>query len=106
MTNILNEVLQLLPIILTALGLLAFVLSVIVEVTKELPGIKNIPTKLWTIILSIVLCILVYLAIASYLSWVITWYFIFSVVIASLIVAFIATYGWENFNELYNRFKR
>jgi len=106
MTQTINDVLAYLPFILTALGLLAFVVSLVVEVTKELPGIINVPTKLWTMIVSLVISLLLYFAVASYFVWAITWYFVFAVIIASFMVSFIATYGWESFNELYNRFKK
>lgn len=106
MTQTINDVLGYLPYILTALGLLAFVVSLVVEITKELPGIVKIPTKLWTMVISFVLCVLLYLAVASYFAWAITWYFIFAVIVASFIVSFIATYGWDSFNELYKRFKK
>lgn len=92
-------------IITGVLSALAFVITIIVELTKELPLIKRIPTKLWTITISIIVCItavIVYVAITAIKF---QWYYIALTFLAAFIVAYIAMYGWKNTKELYDRFK-
>lgn len=59
--------------IIGILGALAFMVVIMVELTKELPLVKKVPTKLWTIIVSMVVCIaavIIYFAItAAPLYW-------------------------------------
>lgn len=92
-------------VITGVLSALAFVITIIVELTKELPLIKRIPTKLWTITISIIVCItavIVYVAITAIKF---QWYYIALTFLAAFIVAYIAMYGWKNTKELYDRFK-
>lgn len=95
-----------LPIAILIVGILAFVVSVIVEVTKNLPGLKGIPTDLEVIVLAIVLTMLAFFAYMSYMQLVVTWYLVVGAIIAGFFVAFIAMYGWSKLTELYSRFKQ
>ena len=95
-----------LPIAILIVGILAFVVSVIVEVTKNLPGFKVIPTDLEVIVLAIVLTLVAFFAYMSYANLAITWYFVVGAIIAGFFVAFIAMYGWSKLTELYSRFKQ
>lgn len=94
-----------LPIAMLIVGILAFIVSVIVEVTKNLPGLKAIPTDLEVIVLSIVLTLVAFFAYMSYMQLAIVWYYVVGAFIAGLFVAFIAMYGWTKLTELYDRFK-
>jgi hypothetical protein len=94
-----------LMLMLTIIGTLAFIVSVITEVTKQLPLISKVPTDFQVIILSVVLCVGAYLAYSSYAGLVIVWYYIAAVLVAAFMVAFVAMYGWDKFTQLWNRFK-
>lgn len=93
---------KLIPVI----GLLAFAVSVIVEVIKGVSFLKKIPTDLVVIVLALALTIVVFFGYAAYTSLVITWYMVVGAVIMGFFVAFITMYGWEKFNTLYKRFKQ
>ena len=95
-----------LPQAMMIVGILAFVVSVIIEVIKNVSFLKNIPTDLVVIVLSEVLTVLSFLAYMSYAAIAITWYLVVGAIIAGFFVAFIAMYGWDKFTELYDRFKR
>ncbi len=95
-----------LVLLLTIIGALAFLVSVITEVTKGIGFLARIPTDLQVIILSALLCLVTYFAYASYFSIEIRWYYIAGCIIAAFIVAFVAMYGWEKLSTLYNRFKK
>jgi hypothetical protein len=101
-----EQLTTLLPIIATVFGIAAIVVSVVVDVTKEIGFIKKIPTKTWTIIVAIILCVPAYIAYAANTGSRITWYFVLASIIASFGVAYIASYGWDTFDELVKRFKR
>ena len=102
-----NELIAMyLPITIFTVGILAFLVSVIVEVTKELPWFKKLPTDLMVIVLAIVLTVLAFFAYMSYMSLAITWYFVVGAIIAGFFVAFIAMFGWEKLTALYKRFKQ
>jgi hypothetical protein len=95
-----------LMLLLAILGVLAFLVSVITEVTKNIGFLKRIPTDLQVILLSTLLCLVAYFAYTSYFSIDIQWYFVSGCFIAAFIVAFVAMYGWEKLTVLYNRFKK
>lgn len=84
-------------------GILAFVVSAIVEVIKELPFLKKTPTQLIVIITSLIVVPVTMFGMAAYFKTVIEWYMIFASFIAALIIAFIAMYGWERLTELAER---
>lgn len=92
--------------IVMALGALAFVISIITEVTKSIGFLNKIPTSLQVIILSLVLTPLAVIAYSSYAEITLTWYMIVGSVVAGFFVAFICMYGWEKFSEIYNKFKK
>lgn len=89
-----------------AVGILAFVISVITEVTKNIGFLAKIPTSLQVIVLSLILTPLAVVAYASYANIALTWYIIVGSVIAGFFVAFICMYGWDKLSEIYNKFKK
>jgi hypothetical protein len=94
-----------LVLLLAIIGVLAFLVSVITEVTKNIGALAKIPTDLEVVVLSIILCLLTYFTYASYFTIIIQWYYIVGCIIAAFIVAFISMYGWDKFTVLYYRFK-
>ena len=66
-------------------GILAFLTSLIVQVIKELPGIKNIQTNVVALIVAAILCIVAMLLLCTYYKMPVLWYY----VVAALITAFI-----------------
>ena len=82
---------------------LAFVVNIIVQLTKEyIP----IPTKAWCIIVSASLVIGVMLGVMSvgYIDF--SFLGIILGIIGSFIVSFIAMYGFDTFKELWERFRK
>lgn len=95
-----------LVILMTVIGLMAFLVSAITEVTKNIGVLKRIPTDLQVIVLSATLCLVAYFAYTSYFNIEIQWYCVTGCLIAAFIVSFVAMYGWEKLSVLYNRFKK
>ena len=78
---------------LTIVGLLAFVVSMITEVTKEVGFLKKIPTAMQVIVTSLVLCVLSYLSYVSYYGIAVKWFYIFGSIVGSFVISFITMNG-------------
>ena len=96
---------QYITYVLTAIGALAFLVSVIVQVIKELPVLQRIPTSLVALVVSLILCPLAVVIVCQYLKIVIVWYYVVASFIASFIVYLVATGGWERVAEMWKRTK-
>jgi hypothetical protein len=90
---------------LMAIGVLAFLVAVIVQVIKELPLLQRIPTSLVALAVSLILCPLAVVIVCQYLKIVIVWYYVFASIIAAFIVYLVATGGWERVAEMWKRTK-
>lgn len=107
MEQIMNmEVLmQYLTCALIAVGVLAFVVSMIVQVIKEMPLLVKLPTNAVALAVSLILCPLAVIIACQYFNIVITWYYIFASFIAAFIVYLVSTGGWERVHEMWQRTK-
>lgn len=90
---------------LMALGVLSFLVAVIVQVIKELPGLNKIPTSIVALAVSVILCLLTVIVACQYFKIAIIWYYPVGSVIASFIVYLVATGGWERATEIWHRTK-
>lgn len=90
---------------LMAVGVLAFLVSIITQVIKEMPGLKNIQTNAVALGASIILCPLAVIILCVYFKMQILWYYIVGAVIAAFIIYLVATGGWEKVSEMWNRTK-
>lgn len=100
-----NDVLQYAAYVLVAIGVMAFLVSVITQVIKELPCFKQVPTAVVVIVLSLVLCPAALVALLAWMAKPVTWYLIFACMIAAFIVALVAMDGWERVAEIWQRTK-
>lgn len=89
--------------LIAIIGVLAFMVSVITQVIKEMPIITNIPTSLLVITLSVSMTPAAYIAYAQYSYMQLHWYMIAASIIAGFFVAFVAMFGWEKINDIYSR---
>lgn len=90
---------------LIAIGVLAFFVSLITQVIKEMPGLKNIQTNAVALAVSMILCPLAVIIACQYFNIVITWYYVFAAFIAAFIVYLVSTGGWEKVAEMWQRTK-
>ncbi len=91
--------------ILTVIGVLALIVSIITEVIKGVTILKKIPLNLQVIVLSLLLTLISYFAYISYSGTAIVWYYIVADVIAGFVVAYVALYGWSKLADLYKKFR-
>lgn len=96
---------QYVTLALSVIGALAFLVSVITQVIKEMPGLKNIQTNAVALVIALILCPLAVVILCIWLEITIVWYYIVAAVIAAFIVYLIATGGWERVYEMWNRTK-
>lgn len=96
---------QYITYVLIAIGVLAFLTSIITQVIKEMPGLKNIQTNAVALVIALILCPLAVVILCIYLQMKIMWYYIIGAVIAAFIVYLVATGGWEKVSEMWNRTK-
>lgn len=89
-----------------SIAILAFIVSIIVEVTKGFSFVKKIPTDLVVIVVSMVVTLVSYLGAISYFNRAFAWYELVVAIVAAFVVAFISMYGWEKLSSLWDRFKQ
>lgn len=87
-------------------SLLAFTVSVIIEVLKTSLEIVDRNSALSVIILSLILTPMTVIAYCQYQFYEMTWYMYVGSVIGGFIVAFISMFGWEKIQELYDKYKK
>lgn len=93
-------------LLLGVIGILAFAVSIVVQVFKGVSVLKKIPTDILVFVLSIGLTVTAFVAYMQYVQQAILWYMIIAAILAGLLVAFVAMYGWEKVSELWKRFYR
>ena len=98
-----NEVMQYPLYLLTAIGVMAFIVSVITQVIKSWPGLEKLPTAAVVIVLSLILCPAAFMALMAWQKQPITWYMVFACMIAAFVVALVAMDGWERIKEIWER---
>lgn len=91
-------------IILAIVGALAFVVSVITQVIKDIGVFNKVPTDIIVFILSIGITVVAFVAYMQYIQMAILWYMILAAIMAGFVVAFVSMYGWEKLSELWKRF--
>ncbi len=98
-----NEIMQYPLYLLTAIGVMAFIVSVITQVIKSWPGLEKLPTAAVVIVLSLILCPAAFMALMAWQKQPITWYMVFACMIAAFVVALVAMDGWERIKEIWER---
>lgn len=97
--------LQYMSYLLTGIGVLAFLVSVIVQSIKEMPGLKKIQTNVIALVTVLILTPISVIILCTYYKIVIEWYYIFAAMIAAFIVYLVSTGGWERITKIWNRSK-
>lgn len=98
-----NEMMQNISYLLIAIGVMAFIVSIITQVIKTWPKLDTLPTSAVVIVLSLVLCPAAFIAMMSWLNQPIEWYMIFACFLAAFVVALVAMDGWERLKEIWDR---
>ena len=91
-------------IILMVICAICVLISVITEFTKEIGFLNRIPTSLQVLALSLIICIITFFAVISYLNIKFVWYYLVAVIFISFIIAIITTKGWDYLIDIIKRF--
>ena len=100
-----QNLIQYVSYLLIAIGIMAFLVSAITQVIKSWPGLDSLPTSVVEIVLSLILCPVIFIALMSYLKQPIEWYMLVACFLAAFMVALVAMDGWERVREIWNRSK-
>ena len=100
-----NVIMQYVTYGLASLGVLAFMVSIVVQVIKELPKLNKIPTSIVALVTSLILCPVAVVVMCIYYKIVITWYYVFASFLAAFIVYLVSTGGWEKVKDIWDRTK-
>ena len=90
---------------LAGVGILAFFVSVVVQVINEIPILKKIQTNVLALAVSLILTPVAVVVLCIYYGIVIEWYYVFASFLAAFIVYLVSTGGWERITEIWNRSK-
>lgn len=96
-------IMQYLSYLMIAIGAMAFLVSLITQVIKSWPGLETLPTQALVIVLSLVLCPVVFVAFMAWMRHPIEWYMVFACFLAAFVVALVAMDGWERLKEIWSR---
>lgn len=91
--------------LVSVIGVLAMFISIVVQLTKDFIP-KVIPTKLYVLILSIIVTVIGVLCLFSYKGLEIKYYIVIGSIAIGFIVAFITMYGWEELKSIKDRFTK
>ena len=94
-----QEIMQYTTYGIALIGGLAFLVAIIVQVLKELPKLKKIPTSVVALVVSLILCPVTLIALCTWYAVKITWYY----VIGAFPVYLVATGGWEKIKGIWDR---
>lgn len=87
---------------LGGIGILAFLVSVVVQVIKEMPVLKKIQTNVVALGVALILTPTAVIVLCVYYKIVIEWYYVFASFLAAFIVYLVSTGGWERITEIWN----
>lgn len=100
-----ENLIQNITLLLSAVGVLAFLVSVITQAIKEMPLLKKWQTNVVALAVSMLLCPISVLIACQYYNMPIEWYYVFASFIAAFIVYLVSTGGWEKVAEMWQRSK-
>lgn len=89
--------------LMTIVGALAILVSIVVQFTKELVP-DRVPTKFFVLVVSVLITIPSTLAYLNMKGMQIKFYLIVGSIALSFVVAFVSAYGWDEFKNLKDRF--
>ena len=101
--NIVNAIFEYATIVLSAMVLLVFATTVIVEVIKGL--FKRVPTNIVACVVALIVTIFAVVILCTVLDIPIVWYYIVGAVLLGIFVAYAAMFGFDKFKATWERLK-
>lgn len=100
-----NEIMQYLSYAMLAIGIMAFIVSIITQVIKSWPGLDVLPTQAVVIVLSLLLCPLLFIMFMAWRQQPIAWWMLLTCFLTGFVVALVSMDGWERLREIWDRTK-
>lgn len=101
--EIINKIFEYATIVLSAMVLLVFATTIIVEVVKGL--FKRVPTNVVAVAVSLIVTILATVILCVVLGIPIVWYYIVGAVLLGIFVAYAAMFGFDKFKATWESLK-
>ena len=101
--NIINTIFEYATIVLSAMVLLVFATTIIVEVIKGL--FKRVPTNIVAVAVSLIVTVLAAVILCTVMEIPIVWYYIVGAVMLGIFVAYAAMFGFDKFKATWERLK-
>lgn len=101
--NYINTIFEYGSIILSAMVLLVFATTIIVEVVKGL--FKRVPTNIVACAVALIVTILAVVILCAVMRIPILWYYIVGAVLLGIFVAYASMYGFDKFKATWERLK-
>lgn len=96
-----------LGVILTVFAVLVILVNMLTQIFKSFASKSEIPTRVFVLLISLVLTVSSFIAGCSLYAVKIEWYMTFGAVVASFVVAYCAMFGYDNmYGELTNLLKK
>lgn len=89
--------------VLTVFAVLVILVNMLTQIFKSFASKSEIPTRVFVLMISLMLTVATFVAGCSLYSVEIKWYMIFGAVVASFVVAYCAMFGYDN---LYGELKK
>ena len=91
-------------ILLTALAVLVFATTIVVEVVKGL--FPKIPTNFVAVVVAEILTVLAVLALCAIMEIAVMWYYMVGTVILGLFTGYASMFGFDKFKTAFEKLKR
>lgn len=91
--------------LMIGIGIMAFLVSVVVQVIKDIPNLNLVPTSLVTLIVSLIICTASVIFTCGFFGMKLSPQIVFAAIVVSFIVYLIATGGWERVKSIWDRTK-
>lgn len=101
--NIINKLFEYGSLVLSAMVILVFATTIIVEVVKGL--FKRVPTNIVAVAASLIVTILATVILCAVMDIPILWYYIVGAVMLGVFVAYAAMFGFDKFKATWERLK-
>ena len=99
--NIINNIFEYGSLVLSAMVLLVFATTIIVEVVKGL--FKRVPTNIVACVVALIVTVLAVVILCAVLAIPIVWYYMVGAVLLGIFVAYAAMFGFDKFKATWER---
>ena len=98
-----NKLFEYGSLVLSAMVLLVFATTIIVEVVKGL--FKQVPTNIVAFVVALIVTVLAVVILCAVMGIPIVWYYIVGAVLLGIFVAYAAMFGFDKFKATWERLK-